>query len=160
MLQRVPDERVWEEPLKDWRRPFKDTGPDTLLKWDGKMYILTPAPNIASSLNYRELPVTSVLPNNLLMVNPTGPRTPTQCHWVHYQTQNQQMWSLWGGWRELCCCKPWLWFVVQGNGFVCRLVDLACEDVWIPEKDAGGDGSVWAGRWERRVERKLAWVLG
>ena len=35
--------------------------------------------------------------------------------------------------------------MVHGNGFVCRLVDLTCEDIWIPQKDAGGGGSVLGG---------------
>lgn len=57
----------------------------TLLKQDGKMYILTFAPHIDSSLSYRELPLTSFNPDNLLVVNSTGLKTHTQCHWVCYK---------------------------------------------------------------------------
>lgn len=156
-LERFQDERVWEEPLKGRRRPFKDTGPHSLLKWNGKVYILTSALHIASSLSYRELPVTNFLPDNLLMVNSTGLRTHTQHHWVHYHTKPTDVVSVGRLTRAL---------LLQTLTLVCETDLFVIWWTW-PVKISGSRKRTLevvvvfrAGRWEKGVERKLAWVLG
>ena len=52
--------------------------------------------------------------------------------------------------------------MVHGNGFVCRLVDLTCEGIWIPQKDAGGGGSVWGWEVGERSGKEISmssWVI-